>query len=1172
MKSRSHRLPVSEPHHDDWVDGSWTVDCSCGVNFDDGKEMVDCDECGVWVHTRCSRYDKSEKSFACYKCKNKNSDTGGGGGSVRNDSEETEVAEFLVELPTKTLRMDNPNPTSVTSGRPFRRWTDIPMEERVHVQGVPGGEPGLFSGIELPSVFGPELWKSTGYVPKKFNFRYTEFPCLDHDKVEEKKEEELDKTSGEEKANQTDNGAGVLFSLLKENGNTLPTPVVNSVGLESPVEGGGCHEVVSLGKKKKLDGKNPDFAYPEDRIKKETSSVPIGLHSGKRKKEELGMSKDQNVKKKVRTVEKEGDVKKRSANASKAASTFSSDTKHLEFSQDRGSKAVNIQCGQSVLPDQLSDGLGECATNLASNEHGLEVTLRNDVSSDEISRGGDREDNVPVGSENFSKTNNGVESLTELNGSWSTPVKEEVPRDAFQSRGDVGGGIGSAEIGSHDKEHVAVDVRISSPDAKESRHGQDSDIDVANARPNKKLKSELDADGLRHHHLESLPLNAVKLETMKVTTQYPDSTVNVVSEEGKVIETSAISSEANNPKVLDASRSLTAGNSRTDKSDDTPGNPCQYKRESTGEGSMGAKKRSSGLKHSSEVADELHKSNGTVRSHPTASYQRKAVSVVKATSISGGISKSSVTHTDATVQNPSIHGRQKELPEGSVGTVKDNASADKVEHEEKCGRPKKLVKEHSRPLPKISESTKLSHTSDSKKPSSDSKGSSIHSSSKVPLVPNVACNRVSGESASPPQIESVSNVQNKAAASAVPGKVEKFYQSGSHPSSRGNMASVTAPASANVPATLSDEELALLLHQELNSSPRVPRVPRMRHAGSLPQLTCPSATSMLMKRTSSCGGKDHSVAPRRRNKDFAGEGSHGYLEVDNDAKKTERKPSSPDNRRRDSGYSVDLPSRRESDGGPVKSVHSMKKTNMSGSLSSSGDANGHNLSSSRPSSRNASDDDPRMVGRLSNRTLPGLIAEIMSEGKRMTYEELCNAVLPHWPHLRKHNGERYAYSSHSQAVLDCLRNRSEWARLVDRGPKTSSSRKRRKLDADSVSMESDDNEENIVKNTKDAGSKSFESHQEEFPKGKRKARKRRRLALQGRGIVRRRRGLMFEDSMSSEEEIQGGGTSIVGSETSESSDEIVPFEFTVRVGMLVWLKPSGTKKITPLWKEVLPAI
>lgn len=52
-------------------------------------------------------------------------------------------------------------------------------------------------------------------------------------------------------------------------------------------------------------------------------------------------------------------------------------------------------------------------------------------------------------------------------------------------------------------------------------------------------------------------------------------------------------------------------------------------------------------------------------------------------------------------------------------------------------------------------------------------------------------------------------------------------------------------------------QLALLLHQELNSSPRVPRVPRARHGGSLPQLTSPSAASMLIKRTSSAGGKDH---------------------------------------------------------------------------------------------------------------------------------------------------------------------------------------------------------------------------------------------------------------------------------------------------------------------------
>lgn len=113
-------------------------------------------------------------------------------------------------------------------------------------------------------------------------------------------------------------------------------------------------------------------------------------------------------------------------------------------------------------------------------------------------------------------------------------------------------------------------------------------------------------------------------------------------------------------------------------------------------------------------------------------------------------------------------------------------------------------------------------------------------------------------------------------------------------------------------------------------------------------------------------------ASRRRTKDFSGEGSHASLEVDNEAKKMERKPYSPDNRRQDSGYSVDLLSRKEADGGLVKSVQSMKKTNASSSLSSSSDANGHNLSSNRPSSRNASDDDPRMVGRQINRTLPGL--------------------------------------------------------------------------------------------------------------------------------------------------------------------------------------------------------
>lgn len=114
-------------------------------------------------------------------------------------------------------------------------------------------------------------------------------------------------------------------------------------------------------------------------------------------------------------------------------------------------------------------------------------------------------------------------------------------------------------------------------------------------------------------------------------------------------------------------------------------------------------------------------------------------------------------------------------------------------------------------------------------------------------------------------------------------------------------------------------------------------------------------------------------ASRRRTKDSPGEGSHASLEVDNEAKKIERKPMSPDNnRRQDSSYCTDQLSRKEVDGGMAKSAQSVKKTNMNNSTSSSADANGHNLLTTRPSSKNATDDDPRMAGRQTNRTLPGL--------------------------------------------------------------------------------------------------------------------------------------------------------------------------------------------------------
>ncbi|AQK50385.1 hypothetical protein ZEAMMB73_Zm00001d049454 [Zea mays] len=40
MAAAAAAPPIPAPNPtDDWVDGSWTVDCSCGVTFDDGEEM-----------------------------------------------------------------------------------------------------------------------------------------------------------------------------------------------------------------------------------------------------------------------------------------------------------------------------------------------------------------------------------------------------------------------------------------------------------------------------------------------------------------------------------------------------------------------------------------------------------------------------------------------------------------------------------------------------------------------------------------------------------------------------------------------------------------------------------------------------------------------------------------------------------------------------------------------------------------------------------------------------------------------------------------------------------------------------------------------------------------------------------------------------------------------------
>uniref|UniRef100_A0A0E0DBJ4 Zinc finger PHD-type domain-containing protein n=1 Tax=Oryza meridionalis TaxID=40149 RepID=A0A0E0DBJ4_9ORYZ len=160
---------------DDWGDGSWTVDCSCGITYDDGEEMVSCDECNVWVHTRCARYVRGVHiSFSCHNCKAKR---------APSSADEAEVAELLAELPTH-----RPRPL-------YRRWAEVPLPSRVHVHGLPGGtDTALFRSAAHSPVFSSALWRCAGYVPKRFGFRYCEFPYWADDK----------------------DGANALFALARE--------------------------------------------------------------------------------------------------------------------------------------------------------------------------------------------------------------------------------------------------------------------------------------------------------------------------------------------------------------------------------------------------------------------------------------------------------------------------------------------------------------------------------------------------------------------------------------------------------------------------------------------------------------------------------------------------------------------------------------------------------------------------------------------------------------------------------------------------------------------------------------------------------------------------------------------------------------------------------------------
>ncbi|KAJ4955702.1 hypothetical protein NE237_012485 [Protea cynaroides] len=1167
MKRRSHRLPISDPP-DDWGDGSWTVDCVCGVNFDDGEEMVNCDECGVWVHTRCSRFVKGETSFACDKCKKKKN---------RNDSEETEVAQLLVELPTKTVRMNTPYPSSAPSRPSFRLWTDIPIEERVHVQGIPGGDPALFRG--LSSVFTPEIWKCTGYVPKKLNIHYKEFPCWEESR-------EADARIEEENENLVDKGAGVLFSLSKEIVSANPMEV--SIGLRGPLDETRGERIPSPKERKKQEDKDYSIGRMQNGVKRERNQLrPVEVHSGKRKKEDSGAFKDRSGMKKARSSDKEADNKK-------GVSGHAHGTHKLEFSEDGGVKIEansldmkNEDITETVLRVPDLDGCLEVTTNVnktlnvsSAKPYSTEGILNDnsrDVFPREMESSAEMVDNqVPSRNENYPITRSGALPLLELNVAGCIKAeKEDVktavdgpnhPNDGNYDPRDLNGGSSSVAVDSQNPRPLASKLWRTTGEVQECQMFQDS----IGCSPSNSIQSNIklkigggDELPMKDSDVPSSPLTDVKSDMTKFSTMCQGrSALAQVSENHQVHDTALGSLPSSDHRAQDNGRESKAvshcdwesiDEGMVSVSDET--RRCEQELE----GSIGpvivqegSPEPKCALKHTEEPLKL-----GETQPSPPLHTQRKVVS---------GVPKSSPTSSTVVTSNLSVSGSCKSVaaptpprPFSSTRRVKMNSYADTrrghavsdiVRDDLRHEMARKTTKENSKDsVLKTQQTSKISQALLSKRVSTDSKEQMSNASTRSSVAQNVA--------ASPAglQIQGASHVQSKTASGF--SKSEKLSQSNSQPSSKPNNSPfVHLPASDNASAALSDEELALLLHQELNSSPRVPRVSRMRHAGSLPPMASPAAISLLIKRSSGSGSKEQ-VSRRKNKEDASKDECRSSRESSDDPKKIDGVTSSLDQRRQDPVLTTDASTRRETGDRSLESVHSGKKnmpsaTNIANSgPSSSTETNDQNLSSIRNSPREIADDDIGTISGHASRTLPGLIDEIMSKGKSMTYEELCNAVLPHWQNLRKNNGEQYA-SSHSQAVLDCLRNRSEWPQLVDRGPKTNANRKRQKLDAEPSTT---DLENELVRGRypQELEGKTVDTQQEDFPKGKRKARKRRRLALQGRGIkdVRKRQKAAVTDddfgpfSYSSEgtegifsdDESQGARVCPVGSEASAGSEE-----------------------------------
>ncbi|XP_020095372.1 flocculation protein FLO11 isoform X1 [Ananas comosus] len=961
MKGRSQRphppptaAAAAEPS-DDWGDGSWTVDCSCGVTFDDGEEMVSCDECGVWVHTRCARFVRGDPSFACHNCKPTSpSATAAAAGAAAADGggddneEETEVAQLLAELPTKTA---------------FRRWGQVPREDRVHVQGPAlapapapapapalggGGDHALF-GRGLSSVFTANLWRCAGYVPKKFGFRYREFPCWD-----EESQEDGDR-------NASHSVADTLFSLSKDAA-APPSSASERNRLAT-----------NCGKKERSANK-----------RKKESAAEEG-------KELLG-------RKKVRsnTDRASGDTNRRGEGS----------VPIIDMNKSDASEGRNLQVDNSVVTERKAEdkkGETDVKPRSPAQQEGTNVVVVVDMHGDSQTNTPSAEDmaSLRVDQKVSAEVSLKVETVDVVES-----VKAEVSAAANVFRGEGQDAV---------MESIKVEPKTENP----SEVNQTVDSCTINSESLKSVINSLrgsqdlpdvpllpDSNGATSLNLKPDEVEAdKKLDRSDNSVQHHQSSSGQLSENLQDHESAAFGLPSGKPKSQDSSRTA-------EQADNAP-------------------------KQGVVDADGAHKIPIELRRHSSACLDEpvktEALSITKASSASAVTISRSVSSISLPTAGKAAHSTKQQQEKPSV-----SAEESLQEHSR---RPAKHP-------PKASQMSRAASSSATKSRLSDRTPGNEATSQQSHIKPTAS---------------SVSYKKN-----------ERVHQPYPQPSSLSDVINNSIspyPTASDSTTALSDEQLALLLHQQLNSSPRVPRVPRARQSVG-GQFAPSTGASVFSKRSSQSGGRDHAPVFKKKSKeDGSRDSSRNSRESDDEIRKLGK----------ESTFSTD---------GSVTSMQkSLLGTTVEGATNSSSLSpclvapTGLNVSSVSSSPR---ENIPIDYSSYNSRTLPGLIDEIMCKNRNITYEELCDAVQPHWNDLRKPNGDRYAYPSHLHAVHDCLRNRSEWAHLIDQAPKTNSGKKRREFRG---------------KGTGDAEDKSGgESHREDFPKGKRKARKRRRLELKGRAV------------------------------------------------------------------------